>query len=186
VLTIAIVCLSSLSLPNSAVAQTDQAAAQQILGPQWRQLSRRAGMIFAGTVLASANQPTTTEQSRLGATQSIQLRFRVDCAITGVVVGQILTIHEWAGAWSMDRPPLRGQHILIFLYPPSRLGLTSPVGGALGQVGLDASGRMVAERRSAANVNAIRDSFQQPRVIGAARTVSVIQLERAIRDARSE
>jgi len=54
----------------------------------------------------------------------------------------------------------KGEHILIFLYPPSRLGFTSPVGGSLGQIALD------------------------PSVIGG--SISVIQLERAIRRAREE
>jgi hypothetical protein len=88
------------------------------------------------------------------------LSFRVDEPIAGVERGQILTIREWAGAWSMHRPMSRGEHILIFLYPPSRLGLTSPVGGSLGQIALDPSG------------------------VGGA--ISVTQLERAIRRAREE
>ena len=93
--------------------------------------------------------------------------------MAGVKRGQILTIHEWAGAWSMHRPMRTGQHILIFLYPPSRLGFTSPVGGSLGQVALDASGKNVAKdvRKSSAP---------------GSETVSLVQLERAIRSARSE
>jgi hypothetical protein len=106
----------------------------------------------------------------------------VDEAIAGVERGQILTIHEWAGAWSMHRPMKKGQHILIFLYPPSRLGLTSPVGGSLGQVPLDSSGKNVVERNSAA-IGVQNTSSAQPRVPV---KVSVVQLERAIRSARSE
>ena len=93
---------------------------------------------------------------------AVQLSFRVDQAIAGVERGQILTIHEWTGAWSMHRPMSSGQHILIFLYPLSRLGFTSPVGGSLGQVVLDPSGKNVSQ------------------------SVSVVQLERAIRSARGE
>jgi hypothetical protein len=70
----------------------------------------------------------------------------------------------------------KGQHILIFLYPPSRLGLTSPVGGWLGQVALDASGN---------NVSNVSKDAQKWSASGIG-TVSVIQLERAIRSARSE
>ena len=40
----------------------------------------------------------------------------------------------------MHRPMRKGEHFLLFLYPPSRLGLTSPVRGAQGQVPLDAGG----------------------------------------------
>ncbi len=139
-------------------------------------------MIFAGTVLSTPAQAATiktatiqtattptvvTDRAVPGATPAVELSFRVDEAIAGVEPGQILTIHEWAGAWSMHRPMSKGQHILIFLYPPSRLGLTSPVGGSLGQVALDLTGKKVTGK----NVS---------------QSISVIQLERAIRGARNE
>jgi hypothetical protein len=189
VLALAVVCLSNLCLSSFAAAdqsgQSDQSVAERILGPQWRQLSRRAGMIFTGTVLTSASQSAATARAGPGANPSLELRFRVDRAIAGVDAGQTLTIHEWAGAWSMHRPMLRGQHILIFLYPPSRLGFTSPVGGSRGQVVLDASGKIVAEKRST-SVDVRSDSSTRPRVAGVTERVSVIQLERAIRGARNE
>jgi hypothetical protein len=50
VLAVAVICLSSLA----AAQQSDEVMAAHILGPRWKQLSRRAGMIFAGTVLAAA------------------------------------------------------------------------------------------------------------------------------------
>ena len=96
------------------------------------------------------NQTAATDRAVPGTTPAVQLSFRVDEAIAGVERGQILTIHEWAGAWSMHRPMSKGQHILIFLYPPSRLGLTSPVGGSLGQVALDASGKNVSKSQGCA------------------------------------
>ncbi len=172
VLVIVIACLS-LFLSNLAAAQQSDVIAERVLGPQWRQMSRRAGMIFAGTVLTTATsvmttQTAATDRETPGTTPAVQLSFRVDEAIAGVDRGQILTIHEWAGAWSMHRPMTRGQHILIFLYPLSRLGLTSPVGGSVGQVALDPSGKSA--------------SSAQPRFASA----SVSQLERAIRSARSE
>src|ERR1700687_1902490 len=137
VLVVALACLSSFA----AAQQSDQVIAERVLGPQWKQLSRRAGMIFAGTVLTAASQTAATDR----AVTAVQLSFRVDRAIAGVERGQILTIHEWAGAWSMHRPMLSGQHVLIFLYPLSRLGFTSPMGGALGQVALDPSGKIVSK-----------------------------------------
>src|ERR1700676_2687588 len=178
VLVVALACLSNFCLSSFAAAQqSDQAIAERVLGPQWKQLSRRAGMIFAGTVLTASRltiatqgvttqgvttQPAVPDRAVPAATSAVQLSFRVDQAIAGVEQGQILTIHEWAGAWSMHRAMSSGQHILIFLYPPSRLGFTSPVGGSLGQVALDPSGKNVS------------------------RSVSVVQLERAIRSARNE
>jgi hypothetical protein len=191
VLVVVIVCLSSFA----AAQQSDQVIAERVLGPQWKQLSRRAGMIFAGTVLAAATQTVTTQVAATdqvipattpSTTPAVQLSFRVDHAIAGVERGQILTIHEWAGAWSMHRPMSRGQHMLIFLYPLSRLGFTSPVGGSLGQVALDPTGKNVSkyERKPPALIG--NDLTRRPPVPTDARSVSVVQLERAIRSARNE
>jgi hypothetical protein len=201
-LVVALVCLSNLCLSNfglsgfAAAQQSDQVIAERVLGPQWKQLSRRAGMIFAGTVLPAPSQtvrtPTLTTPTAAadrvvpGTTPSVQLRFRVDQAIAGVEQGQILTIHEWAGAASMYRPLHSGQHILIFLYPPSRLGLTSPVGGSLGQVALDPSGKNVVAQKPAVATGLRNESSIQPRASVDNGSVSVVQLERAIRSAREE
>ncbi len=188
VLVVALACLSSLAAPQ----QSDQVIAERILGPQWKQLSRRAGMIFAGTVLTAPAQTVTnataaTDWAVPGATPALQLTFRVDEAIAGVERGQVLTIHEWAGAWFMHRPMSKGQHILIFLYPPSRLGLTSPVGGSLGQVALDPSGKNVSEYvQKPAAVSPRNEPSARPHLPVDARNVSVVQLERAIRSAREE
>jgi hypothetical protein len=158
--------LALVLLPNVALGQqSDQVIAERVLGPQWKQLSRRAGMIFAGTVLTPAMGPVTnriakTDQVVLGTSpgtpRAAQLSFHVDEAIAGVKQGQVLTIHEWTGALPAQRSMRRGEHFLMFLYPPSRLGLSSPVGGPLGQVPL--------------------------RTIN----INVLQLERAIRHARGE
>ena len=198
-----------------AAQPSDQVVAERVLGPQWKQLSRRAGMIFAGTVLTAAAQTVTTQTAATdridpGTTPAVQLSFHVDEAIAGVERGQVLTIHEWAGAWSMHRPMSKGQHFLIFLYPPSRLGLTSPVGGSLGQVALDSSGQNVsrdaqnrdmkngdAQNPDAPNPNAPKlaasmaitprkESSSRPGAPLGTRSVSVIQLARAIRAARGE
>ena len=196
---VALVCLSNFCVSSFAAAQqSDQVIAERVLGPQWKQLSRRSGMIFAGTVLATVTPTVTTgtgATDRLvpGTTPAVQLSFRVDKAIAGVEQGQVLTIHEWAGAWSMHRPMTRGQHILIFLYPPSRLGLTSPVGGSLGQVALDLSGNNVSKdmqeldaQRPAAAIGFRNASSPRPRATVDNGRVSVVQLERAIRSAREE
>jgi hypothetical protein len=173
VFAIAFLCLSSLAAGQEL---SDTVIARQILGPQWKQLARRAGIIFAGTVLATAAQTVTpaatTERAVPGAIPSIQWRFRVDEAIAGVESGQILTVREWAGASSMHRALRSGEHILIFLYAPSRLGLTSPVGGPLGVVALDSSGKNLTPLPSGARLDSAN--------------ISVVQLERALRSAREE
>jgi hypothetical protein len=133
--TLAVVCLANFS----AAQLSDQIAAARVLGPHWRELSRSAGMIFSGTLLGIDAQP-----AGMGRPLPLVLtQFRVDRAIAGVRAGEVLAIREWAGAWSMSRPMGRGQRFLIFLYPTSRLGLTSPVGGRLGQVVLDSGGEIV-------------------------------------------
>jgi len=165
-----LVCLGSVA---AAAAQSDQTVAARVLGPQWKQMARTAGMVFSGTVLGVEALPAEDQ-----AAPAIQLKFRVERAIAGVERGQVLTIREWAGAWSMHRPMHAGDHVLLLLYPPSRLGFTSPVSGALGQTALDASGTKVAAPRSR--------SARKTGVTPEAEAISVVQLERAIRGAREE
>ncbi len=183
-----------------AAQQSDEIIAERVLGPHWKQLSRRAGMIFAGTVLTAGAQKVTTQTAASdridpGTTPAVQLSFHVDEPIAGVERGQVLTIHEWAGAWSMHRPMSKGQHFLIFLYPLSRLGLTSPVGGSLGQVALDSSGQTVSEdaqnrdAQKLAAATAIAPRKESSSHSGAppgTANITVIQLARAIRAVRGE
>ena len=208
--------------PAFAASPSDEAVAARVLGSAWKQLSRRAGLIFAGSVLSTGSRSANCEsppsiqapssrstpsqvQNRDGIcpvsvaapanVPAIELRFRVDRPIAGVEPGQVLTIREWTGALSRQRPLRRGDRVLIFLYPPSRLGLTSPVGGSQGQVLLDPSGQFVAAQAPsivsntsasdtrASNTggrNSSRDAHSSPHPI------SVSQLARAIRAARGE
>jgi hypothetical protein len=183
-LAVALACLSSFA----AAQQSDQVIAERVLGSQWKQLSRRAGMIFAGTVLTAATPIAATDRAVPGVTPAVQLSFRVERAIAGAEQGQILTIREWVGAWSMHRPMRSGQHLLIFLYPPSRLGFTSPVGGSLGQIALDPSGKNVSRdaQKPVAAIGLRNASSPRPRVPADTGSISVVQLERAIRRARNE
>jgi hypothetical protein len=114
---------------------------------------------------------------------TIEMKFRIDHAIAGVTSGQVLTIHEWAGVWSSHRAMRTGQRMLLFLYPPSRLGLTSPVGGPMGQVALDPIGKNVA---APAVIGNLALHTRPPFRTVAQRSVSLRQLERAIRSAREE
>ncbi|HSZ64489.1 MAG TPA: hypothetical protein VK828_22010 [Terriglobales bacterium] len=176
--------LTTFAAAQLSVQQSDRAIAARVLGPRWQQLSRRAGTIFTGTVLATSISP---DRKAAGAIPAIELIFRVDEPIAGVKRGQILTVHEWSGVWSMQRPMTKGQRILIFLYPPSRLGLTSPVGGSLGQIALDSSGENIsadALERAAVMSSRGESSLQQQSPPTASTTV--LQLGRAIRAARSE
>jgi hypothetical protein len=210
-----LLCLSLCS-PALAATPSDQTAAECVLGPQWKHLARRAGMIFAGTVLSTdaeiakqkepqreaQRQPrpalteaeSSTSEGREAAildrgVPAVELRFRIDHPIAGVQSGQVLTIHEWTGALSRQ-PMLRaGDRVLIFLYPPSRLGLTSPVDGPQGQIRLDSSGQNVPARASHAISRS--SGTQRGDSASASRSAvptltSVSQLERAIHAARGE
>jgi hypothetical protein len=176
---------------NSVAQSSDEFVAERALGPQWKQLSRRSGMIFTATVLAS-NAPSAAKQipklqpaaiDHLAPAQ-IEIRFHVDEPIAGVQRGQIVTVHEWSIAASRHRPLAKGERILLFLYPPSRSGLTSPVGGSSGLFTLDSTGKTILTRTDSVAL----PTTQSPRTgqsAGAAR-VSVLQLERAIRAAKAE
>jgi hypothetical protein len=179
---------------TSGQISADLAVAARILGPQWKQMSRRAGLIFVGTVLSSSppspsGDPLSPTPGTIPpAAPTIQLSFNVDRAIAGVETGQVLNIHEWAGASAMHRAMRQGQHFLLFLYPPSRLGFSSPVGGGAGEVLLDGSGQNVADAKLAPTFKALAAPDPPapiPSPGAASGTVSVNQLERAIRHARS-
>lgn len=179
--------LTAPALAQPDFAQTDQndhSAAARILGPNWQQLCRHAGMIFAGTVLASPGQSPRTDRG----VPSVEISLRVDRGIAGVESGQVLTIHEWTGALSSHPAMHPGERLLLFLYPPSRLGLTSPVGGAQGQIRLDAFGvNVIGQPRTAADPGAWATTVSaRARQRDFTPPITLNELERAIRDARGE
>src|SRR4051812_36245001 len=96
-------------------------------------LQRAAGSIFRGTVMSVQLVRT----GRPGEMETVQVTFRVDDAFRGVTSGQWMTIREWVGLWFAGERYRVGEQVLLFLYPPSRLGLTSPVGGHLGRFAVD-------------------------------------------------
>lgn len=104
----------------------------------FQQLILNAGYVFEGTVV-SVQEP----QSAAGEAKAIQISFRVVRGVRGVQAGQIFTIREWAGLWNVGERYRPGQKVVLFLYRPSRLGLTSPVGGPLGRFGVDATGQIM-------------------------------------------
>jgi hypothetical protein len=106
-----------------------------------RSLTRNAGYIFDGTVLA-VEQVAPSETSSLA---TVQITFRVEQAIRGTRPGQLLTIREWAGLWNSGERYRPGERTLLFLYSPSKLGLTSPVGGPSGRFAVDSSGNALVE-----------------------------------------
>jgi hypothetical protein len=116
--------------------------------PVFQQLTRAAGIIFSGRVTfigqaASSSRPDTA---------STTITFQVEHALRGTSPGQNLTIHEWAGLWSSGPRYRVGERVLLFLYSPSKLGLTSPVAGAMGRFAMDSQGRIVMSALHIANL----------------------------------
>lgn len=70
----------------------------------------------------------------------------------GTSAGEILTIQEWAGRWAGGERYRIGERVLLFLYAPSKLGLTSTVAGAMGRFAVDSQGRIVMSPQHIANL----------------------------------
>jgi hypothetical protein len=103
-------------------------------------LARSSGYIFAGTV--KSVERITPKGNGVTA---VQISFHVDQAMQGVRAGQMLAIREWAGLWESGERYRPGERFLLFLYPPSKLGLTSPVRGPLGCFKIGPDGRVVVD-----------------------------------------
>ncbi len=110
-------------------------------------INRAAGIIFSGQVIA-VRRASPIERSP----SYTSVTFRVEHATRGAANGQVLTIHEWAGLWARGERYRVGERLVLFLYPPSKLGLTSPVAGIAGKFSIDPAGRI---RLSAENLVAL-------------------------------
>jgi hypothetical protein len=105
----------------------------------FQNMVRSAGLIFSGrvTLIGRAASPSGRDPAATAVT------FQVEHAMRGTSAGQNLTIHEWSGLWSSGERYRLGERVLLFLYSPSKLGLTSPVAGAAGRFVMDSQGRIV-------------------------------------------
>jgi hypothetical protein len=112
-------------------------------------IARAAGTIFSGTVTAIARRPASPSQ----AVETVAITFHIENAIRGATRGEDLTISQWIGLWSSGQRYRIGERVLLFLYPPSKLGLTSCVVGAMGRFMIDPRGRVLL---SAQHLSAFR------------------------------
>lgn len=112
-----------------------------------QRLVRTAGIIFSGRVTFIGH--TTGVRPDPASTA---ITFQVEHAIRGAVGGQRLTIHEWAGLWRSGERYHVGEQVLLFLYSPSKLGLTSPVAGDMGRFAMDPQGRIMISALHAATL----------------------------------
>jgi hypothetical protein len=153
------VCAVLLATPAILVAEnrtsekllTRRSIAERLISPlsspaprpvAFREVIRSSAMIFAGTVLR-------VEHLRADPGSSVeitQISFRVETAIRGTRSRQLIQIREWEGLWNAGERYTPGEKVLLFLYPNSKLGLTSPVGGPAGRFEVDAKGRVKIAR----------------------------------------
>ncbi len=104
-----------------------------------RPLLQSSGYVFSGTVKAVVY----VAPSRPGGIGITRITFHVDNAVRGVRTGQTLVVSEWAGLWQQGERYRPGEHVFLFLYPPSKLGFTSPVHGPAGRFVVGDRGRIV-------------------------------------------
>ncbi len=115
----------------------------------FQRLVRTAGIIFSGRVTFIGHATRARPDPA-----STAITFQVEHAIRGAVAGQRLTIHEWAGLWRSGERYRVGEQVQLFLYSPSKLGLTSPVAGGMGRFAMDPQGRVVISALHAATLGA--------------------------------
>jgi hypothetical protein len=107
--------------------------------PKLHLLAHKAGYIFSGRV----NLVERIASNPASSVPVMRVTFQVDRGFLGVRSGQELVIHECAGLWQSGESYRPGEKVLLFLYPPSKLGLTSPVGGVSGRFSVDPGGRII-------------------------------------------
>jgi hypothetical protein len=141
-----------------------------------RQLTRSSGYIFVGTV--TDIQATASAPHKLA---TVRITFHINQAIRGVRSGRSLTTREWAGLWESGERYRVGQRLLVFLYPRSKLGLTSPVGGWQGRFALDSQGELILGKERLIANPIVRQSWNNNRF-----RVGIREFRRAIRRAEEE
>ncbi len=105
--------------PFSLTAQTLPSASVSL-----QQLNKSAGIVFSGTVIQIERIKDTDANPAI-----VRVKFRVDEAVRGCKAGETVTLDEWAELWVPGDRYRKGQRVLIFLYPPSPTGVSSPVAG---------------------------------------------------------
>ena len=138
-------------------------------------LVRAAGIIFSGTVIRVEPRSRTGGQT----VSTVAITFHVENAVRGSTSGRELTIYEWAAVWSSGQRYRVGEHVFVFLYPRSELGLTSSVAGPIGRFAVDTRGTLVL---SPQHISFLR---RHP-VLGGKSRVSVSDFALAVRQAHEE
>jgi hypothetical protein len=130
---------SSANQPTPIFSQTPQPLTE-------RRILQNSALIFSGTVLGVEHLAASSTLSQ----PITRIRFHVQEGIRGARAGQVIEIREWGGLWNSGERYRSGETVLLFLYPTSKLGLTSPVAGSAGRFRVDAYGtvRLGKEQQS--------------------------------------
>ena len=97
----------------------------------------------------------------------------------GATPGEEIVITQWIGLWSAGQRYRIGERVLLFLYPPSKLGLTSCIGGPMGRFAIDSYGRVLLTAQQLA-------AFQKDPVLGGKSRVRMSDFALAVRRAGEE
>ena len=144
------------------------------------EIARAAGIIFSGTVTSiSRVSASGGSDSRSDVPQVVAVTFRVEHSFRGTTAGQNLTVSQWIGLWTSGQRYRVRERVLLFLYPPSKLGLTSCVGGTMGRFVVDPLGHVVLSEQHLTAFGA------DPALRGKSR-VSMRDFSEAVRRARGE
>jgi hypothetical protein len=108
----------------------------------FRRIVHSASIIFSGWVIATGHDSSIPGRSSQSSTT---VCFHVEHAIRGAYPGEKLVIHEWAGLRERGEYYRAGERVFLFLYPPGKLGLTSPVAGTAGRFAMNARGEIVVD-----------------------------------------
>ena len=160
----------------TGVSARDPVARGTIAFPQ---IVRAAGIIFSGRVTSVGRAEDRGETSPGQSFASTSVTFQVEHALRGSTTGQSLTIHEWSGLSAAREHYHVGERVFLFLYSPSKLGLTSPVAGAVGRFAIDPQGNIAMNAQN-------RRALSAEPVIGGRDLVRYVDFINALRRAGSE
>jgi hypothetical protein len=137
----------------------------------FRRMVHAAGIIFSGTVTNIEQRPTSGSPL-----ETVAITFHVENAIRGASPGENLTISQWIGLWSSGQRYRVGERVTLFLYPASKLGLTSSVSGPMGRFEMDAAHHVLISEQH-------RWAFRDDPVLAGKSRVTVREFALAVRKA---
>ena len=110
----------------------------------------------------------------------MRITFRVEQAVRGTQTGANISMRQWVGLWNSGERYRVGERVVLFLYPRSKLGLTSAVGGARGRFTITRDGQVLLPAPQASGREQQPGAIRHDRVPlrEFVRTVRQIQVEK--------